>query len=397
MSEYLKTYNLSLETISPLFIGDGNNLTNKEYIYLPDRKQVLVLDLGEMYKDILRKGKELTQFFTNFLSDSSDGLKKWLGDNANRLEYNPKWERYFLEGGDPKLGGPNPADIDTFIKDGYGDPYIPGTSIKGMLRSLLLTYELTRNSDLVNPDLVKEINDIKKSVAAAASMDADKNPDKNYLKKEADLLETAVLHTLRRQDEHGKDLPREDAVNDVLSGLIVSDSKPIDWSNMIVCRTFDRPLPEPVPSKKDKKRIELLREAVRPGTVINFSLTIDTTVCPYTWEDIQKAVKVFNKQYYDYYLKHFKVGCPADNIVWLGGRAGFFTKTVLYSLMGREEGLKAARAVFRHTLGKKNYEMHKHDEDKTVSPHMLKCAEYKGIQYNQMGQCCLLNNSEGKV
>ncbi len=393
MSEYLKTYSLSLKTVSPLFIGDGKSLSKKEYIYLPDQKKVLVPDPGKMYEGILKKG--LSRQFTDYLLNANDkrGLEHWLlSCRLSRADY-VKWIRYSLEGGDHLGEGNRPVEIATFIKDGYGIPYVPGTSIKGMLRSLLLTYvlcDLVEKPDFVqkNPALVQEIKEIKTKVAAANQ--TQKYAKKDYLKNEADQLETAVFHTLGRQDQHGKALRREDAVNDVMSGLIVSDSQPLDWKNMILCQKIDRPL------TGDDNKINILREAVRPGTVINFSLTIDTTVCPYTMEDIQKAAEVFNDLYYRYYLQYFNVDRPADDSVWLGGGAGFFTKTVLYPLMGREEGLKAAKAVFEHTLGRIN-EKHKHYKDTTVSPHMLKCTEYKGDDNHQMGQCRLMLKSGGKV
>ena len=32
-----------------------------------------------------------------------------------------------------------------YIKDGYGVPYVPGSSVKGMLKTALLCYEITRD------------------------------------------------------------------------------------------------------------------------------------------------------------------------------------------------------------------------------------------------------------
>ncbi len=381
MSEYLKTYNLSLKTVSPLFIGDGNSLDKKGYIYLPGQKKVLVPDLGKMYEGILRKGR--SQQFTDYLLKSNGrsglGLEEWLSKNYITPADYRQWIRYSLEGGDHLGEGRRPVEIATFIKDGYGIPYIPGTSIKGMLRSLILTYELVKK-----PDLRQKI---QKNVVAATN--AQRYEKRNYyLKNEADRMETDILHTLNRQDERGKALSPKDAVNDVLSGLIVSDSQPLDFKSMILCQKIDRRL------NGDVNKLNILREAVRPGTVINFRLTIDKT-CPDTLDDILTAAKEFNELYYRYYLQYFNVDYPADDIVWLGGGAGFFTKTVLYPLMGMEEGLNVAQAVFSHTLGN-NYSKHKHYEDREVSPHMLKCTEYKGEIY-QMGQCRLMVNSGAKV
>ena len=86
------------------------------------------------------------------------------------------------------------------------------------------------------------------------------------------------------------------------------------------------------------------------GLVSNFRRYLQTA--PSMWKIYGKAAEVFNDRYYRYYLQYFTVDRPADDTVWLGVGTGFFTKTVLYSLMGREEGLKAAKAVFAHTLGR---------------------------------------------
>ena len=38
-----------------------------------------------------------------------------------------------------------PKEINTFIKDAYGMPYVPGSSIKGMFRTALIVWEIHKN------------------------------------------------------------------------------------------------------------------------------------------------------------------------------------------------------------------------------------------------------------
>ena len=48
MSEnYLKHYEMELIILSPVYIGSGEKIGKKEYIFLPLKKRVLVPDLGE--------------------------------------------------------------------------------------------------------------------------------------------------------------------------------------------------------------------------------------------------------------------------------------------------------------------------------------------------------------
>lgn len=50
MSEnYLKHYEMELIILSPVYIGSGEKIGKKEYIFLPLKKRVLVPDLGKMY------------------------------------------------------------------------------------------------------------------------------------------------------------------------------------------------------------------------------------------------------------------------------------------------------------------------------------------------------------
>ena len=383
MKKYMKSYSLSLKTASPLFIGDGKSLNKKEYIYLRNQKKVLVPDIGKLYEGIWQK--RLSRQFTDYLLDGNDrsGLEQWLRNNRIGPADYEKWTWYSLDGGDHLGEGKRPIEIATFIKDGYGLPYIPGTSIKGVLRNLLLIYEINRN-----PEICRSV---KRSLPGSLQQTGSR---KAYLKRDIEQIETTILHTLNRIDKNGKELRKEDAVNDVLSGLIVSDSQPLKWTNMILCQKMDRS-----PNGTVNNNLNILREAVKPGIVIPFQLTIDTTLCPYTIEDIQEAVKVFNDLYYSMYLEYFSdTDRPADDIIWLGGGAGFLTKTILYPLLGHDEGLKAAIDVFDHTLPRSVNERHKHykDHQAKVSPHMLKCTEYKGKMY-QMGQCHLIVHSGGTV
>ena len=41
----------------------------------------------------------------------------------------------------------SPSDIQQHIKDPYGNPYIPGSSIKGMIRTIMLAYDIINNPE----------------------------------------------------------------------------------------------------------------------------------------------------------------------------------------------------------------------------------------------------------
>ena len=132
----------------------------------------------------------------------------------------------------------------------------------------------------------------------------------------------------------------------------------------------------------------ILRECLRSGTHIEFTITIDTQTCPYDVDKIMEAIKVFNDMYYDCFLSKFNSKKRPEDTIYLGGGAGFVSKTIIYSLFGAEEGVEVAENVFRNTLNRDVFISHGHKNDSRygVSPHILKCTRMNGKRF-QMGMC----------
>lgn len=379
MQQYIKHYHMVLRTVGPVFVGDGRSLDKKEYIFQKNKGMVLIPDLNKMYQGITKKGLE--RRFTEYLlsnAKNADGSNRWdLGrwfreNNIGSKDYEP-WILYKLDCGD-FLQEKGAIEIRTFQKDAFGKPYVPGTSMKGMLRTILLANELMNDDSYCK--------EVKRCIMSAIQNGRNRT---FLLKREVNEIENEVLHTLDRVDARGKEVGKNNAVNDVLSGLIISDSKPISLERMTLCQKIDENV------EGERKSLNLLRESVKPGTDIHFDLTIDSTICPYTIEDIVDAVNCFNESYYNMYLYRFKgIEYPKTNTVWLGGGSGFFTKTILYALLGQNKGIDAAVEIFKKTLPAKVSQEHKHFKDKRIgiSPHTLKVTKYQGKSY-QMGQCIL--------
>ncbi len=380
MDNYLKSYDMVIHTKGPVFVGSGKDLNKKEYILLRNKKKVLIPDLGHMYSELQKKG--LGKPFERYImSDQRDvmriDLKRWLEENRIEEKVYRMWVRYELDCGD-FLQERGAIQICEFQKDAYGLPYVPGTALKGMFRTILLAYELLKKG--------KAGESLQNQVYRTAQRNDSR---KNYLRKENMALEEQVFHTLDRKDRKGKSIDRRNAVNDCLSGLIVSDSEPFALEDLTLCQKLDEN------TQGRQRTLNILRESVKPARDIKFRITIDEKLCPYTIEQLLEAVNLFGEAYYSMYLSHFEHGKrPEKNTVWLGGGTGFFTKTALYPLLGHDRGLETAQNVFRNTLpnkkGKEIYFEHKHDEDKKlgVSPHILKGTRYRG-QWYQMGECVL--------
>ncbi len=365
MADHLKKYDVVLTTVGPVFIGSGREINKKEYILFANK--IGVLDIRAFMLFLRKKG--LTNRFEDFvLNDFRSDLKQWLQNNHLSTNDIAPFLRYTLENGDTVLERRTKAQIMEFIKDPYGLPYVPGSSIKGMLRTILLS-KLIMDGGISD----SAIRGFKRGVS---------NPNRlkrnQYMGREVKNLETDAYHTLARNPER-----IEDAVNDVLSGLIISDSKPLSMDAIILCQKVERH------KNGEEKRLNLLRECIRPGEKIAFTITIDEKICPFTMDDIKDAVQQFYATYCDCFLDKFKgVGRGRDNTVYLGGGAGFVSKTVVYPMLGEEDGLDATVAIYRNTLNSKIFNDHKHNMDRQlgVSPHIIKMTHYEG-QSLQMGEC----------
>jgi len=68
-----------------------------------------------------------------------------------------------------------------------------------------------------------------------------------------------------------------------------------------------------------------------------------------------------------------------NGAVWLGGGAGFLSKTIIYALFDGEEAVRITDQIFRNTLGN-SYSVHKHEKDiqSGIAPHVCKCTWHDG-------------------
>ncbi len=367
MKDYMKTYEIILKAKAPVFIGDGKRIEKKEYVFLSNNS-VGIIDIEKLYGFLKRKGKAIG-FEKYMLSNNRDNLNVWLRSQSISVSDIKNTFKYELKSCDYIDRRERGLQVMSFIKDPYGKPYVPGSSLKGMLRTILISMDIMENRKKYK-SVSDSINDI---------LDPG-NTRKIYrtqlLKKEVSDLEAISLRTLEREHTNNKD-----AVNDVMQGFIVSDSYPLSVKDLALCQKIE------VHKDGEEKSLPLLRESLKPETEIKFKLTIDSSVCKFDHVAIKKAIKMFIEQYYDNFLVKFKEDRPTDNTVYLGGGPGFLSKTVIYPLF-KEKGVEAAFNIFNKT-GVAN--KHRDDLKLNLSPHILKCTHYDGKLF-QFGQCELFIN-----
>lgn len=364
MNNYLKHHRMRIRVLSPIHIGSGEKLMKKEYIFLPNKSQVIIPDLRKMYAAI--SAKHLASKYEDYiLHNYRDELGRWLQEQGFRINDYMSWKRYVLYAGDlvaepGRDRAPRPKEIMAFIKDGNGDPFVPGSSIKGMIRTALLSWEIRHHKERYSNELGRVLQ----------NMDRQMNR-KRYLNQETSDLEVKAFHSLKNDKKEVSN-----AVNSNLSGLIISDSKPLSVDQLTLSQKIDISL------DRRERALPILKEALKPGTDIEFEVTIDTKTCPYSMDIILEALEDFQQICYSRFHSKFGRGTNKEGIVWLGGGCGFLSKTIIYDVFD-EEAVKVADAIFKVSVGKNYYE-HKHNKDLQlgVSPHVCKCTRYHGQLYD---------------
>lgn len=364
MSEYLKTYQMKLITVGPVFVGSGKKLEKKEYIFL-DREHIGVMDIRRFY-DFVRKNSMSKDFEDFMLKDGRKDLKHWALDHKINMDKMKACMKYVLDSGDTAIERGTQLQILECMKDSYGKPYIPGSSIKGMFRTILLGADMQNNSE----KYTREKKNLEENLAIKIRRTV-------YLKRESESLEKRFYCTLMRNEEKPMD-----TVNDSMAGFIVSDSEPLSMKDIVLCQKIEKHV------DGQEKRLNVLRECIRPGTEIKFTITIDETLSDLTIEKIKDAVQIFAENYYEMFKSAFAdVDRPQKNELYLGGGCGFSTKTVLSALYEKEKNVKVTKTVFENT-GVPREHKHQKDLEYGVSPHILKCTRYQG-KLEEMGLCRL--------
>ena len=367
MESYLKKYKFVFNTVGPVFIGSGQNLKKKEYIFDENKGRVKIIDVNKMLGFIC-KDKNLMRDYEKLMmsGDKNDDLQSFFNDHKISEKDYKNW---ILRECNVK-GNFNGEDINTFVRDGRGEAYIPGSSLKGMFRTVILSY-LIRHAD----------EEYKNEMRARVAEDL----SDEHLAEVDKAMSVKFLHSKLTDSD------RKDMVNSIMRGLIISDSKKIADKNMALYKKFDMSV------KGEGHSLNLVRECVDFKVKIETTITIDTTIFPYTKDELFKMFEEFTQYYKEILEDKFK-GCPKHSVrnirFIIGGGAGFISKTDLYALFDEKKAIEITGRILDSKFQNKE-----HLSDAKVhgiSPRILKCVEIKGSKPTNVsrGRMTQSRNSE---
>jgi len=216
---------MKLITFSPLHIGDGGELIPFEYIQEDNKIKVYPFDyfidkLYETYKDpkdLLPKLIELKEIATNA------GLKENLKNYFKRAKISIP-SKYEIT---TKVNIPAENNIKTFIKNLEG-PYIPGSEIKGALRTVFL-YGILKKDIKKKNQILTQLEQLKPEIKKLTNIYDErekKMKKKEILNKLSELIENLEVKIFRAN--------QKDAQYDLFKAVIISDSSPISYNDLYI-------------------------------------------------------------------------------------------------------------------------------------------------------------------
>ena len=317
-TEY-RTFQFSLLAMAPIHTGSGDKYTSREFIY--EDGYFYFPDMGKFYNRMVEKGYD--QKFERFLQErkasaSNNRLVSFLEDNRISDRdfggYRIKETGFETEKNniDSQLGTIN--EVAKFMRDPYGNPYIPGSSLKGAIRTILMNTNPAWNN--------KKVVDTR-----------GKNPKENK-------------NMIPWVPKKGKEF------NNIFNAIRVSDSKPFRNDSLILVQKWDHKVKPSI-----AKPLPLYREAIAPSTKINFIITTTTKEAGVLIEELGKRAQAFYKEYKNFFLSDFPENKIQPNLqypIYLGAGSGAWTKTIFKQANGilqeRYENSRTTRMVGKGVL-----------------------------------------------
>lgn len=381
-------YRIRLKILSPLFIGGGEGalLNRSGYIFIENEQKVYVLDDGKWMEYLFRHGwlndyeRQITKKdFSNY-----NYLRNTKNLKDNKIMEVVKEVASYALNVDNKMEFKT-NDINIFIRNASGQPYIPGSSIKGALRTAILSGYLQSRRG-IPAKAYKNVQDI-----ITANNGFGKNMIKN-LNSEISKLEKSIC-------KYRRNISGEECEFDGMSGISVSDAEPFDHTDLFLERKRD--LVKTNGKINGEKGISLYREYIRPGTETEFTITIDKYKLKKELgiEHIQDILDAMDKRWQrlfgsrgffsawsgiEKHLPEEILKKQPSGLLVIGGGAGYHSKALVAEIAGENDNANKIAKNIMHSRDPRR----KHLSDRPFSPRALKVARFNG-KYMLIGICSL--------
>ncbi len=355
-----KYYKVKLQVVTPIHVGGGEDtkLNKMNYIHDKARKRLYVID-SKKFMNFLAE-KKLFEKYIQYLNG-------FVGSNQNNFTDNHQWlvqvlgsrvdDFSFLSSRvfDQMQVDRRMNDLNLHVRTAGGMVYIPGSSIKGVIRNAI-TNEHVRK--LPQNERNKKCQKI-----------LDKRTSEKDLKPISGEIDKMIY---KNDDPQSKILPS--------MGIQIGDTEIQGDLRTVILKDQDYS----INSGKDTE-IPIFREYIRPGQTLQFSLKIDRMFSERlgvrSSEDIVNYLEAaFTHLYEEGYwggIGELDVLIPPGrNRLILGANTGYHQKTIVHSLTTDEDTIHDMTRKILHK--KDHHKILSHKNDRAYSPRVLNFVRYEG-------------------
>jgi CRISPR-associated RAMP protein, csm5 family len=391
MSNRIDHAQLSLTIVSPTNIGGPETLTTKDYMYNYHTGEVYLLNNYEWFCFLERHNKlaEFEVYMQNEMVRSNgrtmyDWAKQALGTAQLTREVLGPAVHSVMKATAYNQGLKNSLnDIIPQIRGVDGRVYIPGSSIKGVIDSAIISHMLRTNSKF-RSSVQQQLEDLlyKYSVNKNDKRRA-KREISSILRKVNDLITNQISVLV---DKNGRQF--KGILASAFRGISVSDAMSNHIIQTEVLKKEDAGVDE-----DGTHSISVNRECILPNQTLSFTLTLDTAITKEIGiTNIDQVLEILQQ---DFDATHelliskftkvnpsvFKALEPAN--AFIGGNTGFIQKTVIMAAFTDDinKGVEVIRALLDVNFQKAGHDR----KDKFMAPRAIKLVKWNGHYYEMGG------------
>ena len=386
MSNRIDHAQLSLTIVSPTNIGGPEKLTTKDYMYNYDTGEVYLLNNYEWFRFLARHNK-LAEFETYMQNEMVrpngrtmyDWAKNTIGASQLTKDVLGPAIGSIMKSSIYNEGRKNSLnDITPQIRGANGEVYIPGSSIKGVIDSAIISHMLRNNKAFrsnVQRELRKILDVYKRKNARSLFKDIFKMVNQAIIKH---------IHVLTNNE--GK--PLKGILASAFRGISVSDAMPMSAIQTEVLKKEDSCVDE-----DGTHEISVHRECILPNQMFSFTVTLDTAitkeigitsvdqVLEILQEDFDATHELLSSKFKKVSSSIFKALEPAN--AYIGSNTGFVQKTIIMAAFTDDEktGIDIIKAILDV-----NFQKAEHDsKDRFMAPRAIKLVKWNGHYYEMGG------------
>lgn len=400
-----------LEVITPVTIGNGQDLKVLDYILDTVKQKVYILNQKKwlQYLYSIDKLSEYELYVENYTNGEKETIYEWMkrtiGIPKDSVLTSVSKQQLGYEPSSTKKKSLNDIKLCMSLLD--GTPYIPGSSLKGVIISSIVAHIIKNNEEFREEWRKKFVDAVNKQKEFEKKQEKQDNLEETIIDYEESLNELIETIYNYRKDQGASTLTTiktstgtavKDSVNKLFHAISVSDIMLSNNNSMAtyILPRFDSVVRTNTDTTETKKHsLPIYRECIIPNTKLKGTLSVNFDelgkVDIKTTDDLIKIVEEHTQRLVSRWKDVFTKKPESSYITeldqatcLLGSSVGFLHKTLLLPLFDHQEGKvnEYEVNVVRSILGLQSQSKdHGHDEDKIISPRTLKLTKYAGKHY----------------